>query len=65
MADIGPVEILLALPLAALLLLGLRRLVVAALTPKSRPCPQCGRRVEVGVLDCQGCGYNFRIPSGS
>ncbi|MCA1572873.1 MAG: hypothetical protein LC798_21790 [Chloroflexi bacterium] len=26
----------------------------------SRPCPRCGRRVPVGVLDCAACEYDFR-----
>lgn len=26
----------------------------------SRQCPQCGRPVQVGVLDCPHCGFEFR-----
>jgi hypothetical protein len=29
-----------------------------------RPCPQCGRRVKAGQLDCPWCGYDFRTVSG-
>lgn len=25
-----------------------------------RPCPRCGQRVKVGVLDCPHCGFDFR-----
>ena len=27
---------------------------------RRRPCPRCGRPVEVGVLDCDECGFDFR-----
>lgn len=26
----------------------------------TRPCPRCGRAVEIGVLDCPHCGFDFR-----
>lgn len=26
----------------------------------SRQCPQCGRPVKVGALDCPDCGFEFR-----
>jgi cyclohexanone monooxygenase len=26
----------------------------------TRPCPRCGKRVEVGRLDCGFCGFDFR-----
>lgn len=25
-----------------------------------RPCPRCGRDVDVGVLDCPHCDFDFR-----
>jgi hypothetical protein len=28
--------------------------------PRTRPCPRCGEKVMVGVLDCQRCGFDFR-----
>jgi hypothetical protein len=30
------------------------------LATPSRPCPRCGKRVEVGKLDCAHCGFDFR-----
>jgi hypothetical protein len=26
-----------------------------------RPCPRCGDNVQVGVLDCPHCGFDFRV----
>lgn len=25
----------------------------------SRPCPRCGHRVPVGILECAACGHDF------
>jgi hypothetical protein len=30
------------------------------LAHEARPCPRCGRPVEVGVLDCPSCDFDFR-----
>jgi hypothetical protein len=27
---------------------------------QTRPCPRCGGRVPVGMLDCDACGFDFR-----
>jgi hypothetical protein len=35
-------------------------LVWRELSTPSRPCPRCGKRVEVGKLDCDTCGFDFR-----
>jgi hypothetical protein len=32
----------------------------AAERAQTRPCPRCGQRVHVGVLDCDACGFDFR-----
>ena len=45
--------IVLRLATAVLKALGRRR-------QRYRPCPRCGRRVAVGVLDCEACGFDFR-----
>lgn len=29
-------------------------------TAGERPCPRCGEAVEVGVLDCPHCEFDFR-----
>ncbi len=36
--------------------------VAVRLSPerRKRPCPRCGLPVRAGVLDCAGCGFDFR-----
>lgn len=29
------------------------------MTRPKRHCPSCGRAVKVGIMKCQGCGYEF------
>jgi hypothetical protein len=31
-----------------------------ALTKPSRPCPRCGKRVNVARSDCGACAFDFR-----
>ncbi len=26
----------------------------------TRPCPRCGERVVIGVMECQRCGFDFK-----
>jgi len=55
---LGPLELLIIL-----ILLGLPVLAIVLIVRgnDSRPCPQCGKRVKKGRLDCAHCEYDFRL----
>lgn len=59
MGPIGIPELIILLVLVglpALLIFGIVRLSTA------RRCPQCGKRVKAGRLECPSCGLDFRLP---
>lgn len=58
----GPLELLIVL-----LFLGLPVLVIVLIVRgvNGRSCPQCGKRVKKGLLECGHCGYDFRRATAS
>lgn len=46
---------------ATVLVIALALVAGAAMSRRrTRPCPRCGERVEVGSLDCPHCSFDFR-----